>query len=38
MERLGIARGEGVFEHPAFRHQHEGLSIGERAAVLGEVC
>lgn len=38
IERLGIARGEGIFKHPALRHQHEGLSIGERAAVLGEVC
>lgn len=38
MERLGIARGEGVFKHPALRHQHEGLSVRERAAVLGEVC
>lgn len=38
MERLGIARGEGVFKHSALRHQHEGLSIRERAAVLGEVC
>lgn len=37
MERLGIARGGGVFGHPALRHQHEGLSIRERAALLGEV-
>lgn len=37
MERLGIARGEGVFEHPALGHQQEGLSVGERATGLGEV-
>lgn len=38
MERLGIAGGGGFFQHSALRHQREGLSIRERAAVLREVC